>query len=81
MIDERDGHSFDDAQASAWVDGQYFWSWLSKDDVKNSCEKYSKDVGGLMFWGINADDGGMGGGEHIKAMAECAKNAGAGAAS
>lgn len=79
MIAVQDQHSFDDAQASAWVDGKYFWSWLSGDNVKDSCEKYSKDVGGVFHWGLNADDGGTAGGTHIKAIAECAKGAGAGA--
>lgn len=77
MVDVSDQHSFQDDQASAWVDGKYFWSWLSPKDITDSCEKYSKDVGGVMHWGINADDGATGGGTHIKAMAECAKGAGA----
>lgn len=76
MAAAADEHSSDDAQASARVDGNLFWTWTSPKNIKDSCEKYIGEVGGVFFWGMNADDGGTAGGSHIKAMAECAQYTG-----
>lgn len=73
-----DKASFDDDQASAWVDkpNNRFWSWLTAKNIKDSCELYRESAGGVFFWSMNGDTAGPDGGDQIKAMAECVKGAG-----
>ncbi len=61
------------AIASAYYDkaGQFFWTWLSPSDMKQTCKTYLPQVGGVMVWSLNQDDNTAAGGPHLDALAQC----------
>jgi chitinase len=61
------------ALASAYFDttAAQFWTWVSADDIKQTCLKYKSQVGGMSVWALNQDTNGASGGEHIQAIADC----------
>lgn len=59
-------------KASAYVDGNNtFWTWLSKEDMYDSCKSYRDSLRGIFVWSINQDDGGPNGGTHFDALQRC----------
>lgn len=55
------------------ADQNYFFTWVSKDDVKQSCEKHLPEVGGVMVWALNQDTNGVSGGPRFDAVVDCHK--------
>lgn len=54
-------------------DQNYFFTWLSKEDVRQSCEKHLPESGGVFIWALNQDTNGVSGGPRFDAVAECYK--------
>lgn len=63
----------EDVWASAWYDSAnyLFWTWLSPDDIYQTCQKWKPQVGGVMVWSLDMDTNGAAGGDHFTKLNEC----------
>lgn len=45
------------AGASAWYDSatNWFWSFMTADDVAAACKEFKPKVGGIMIWALHQD--------------------------
>ncbi|KAK4684577.1 chitinase, partial [Tremellales sp. Uapishka_1] len=59
--------------ATAFYDStaNWFWTWLSADDMSALCQMYKSEVGGMMVWSLNYDSKGSAGGDHFDALSSC----------
>lgn len=57
-------------QASAFLDttNQFYWTWVSPQDVTDACKTYLSQVAGVMAWSINQDEVGA---PRFAALAQC----------
>jgi hypothetical protein len=51
----------------------YFFTWVSKDDVAKSCAKHLPEAGGVFIWALNQDTDGVSGGPRFDAVVDCYK--------
>ena len=63
------------AGGSAWYDTtdsvNIFWTWVTGNDVAQSCSKWKGQVGGFMAWSIDQDNNGAAGGDRFDALRAC----------